>query len=117
MDGEGVPGALVHLIDVTDRHDAEAALRQSEERFRSAFRDSPTGILLTTPDGTILESNRVLSRLVGRDTVELVGHPVYDLIHPDDIGRVRAQGERLLVGGLARLPGEQQRFLKRDGSG
>ncbi len=51
--------------DITERKHAEAALRESEERYRSLFEQSPLGIYRTTPDGRILVANPALVQMLG----------------------------------------------------
>ena len=51
--------------DITERKRAEAALRESEERYRSLFEQSPLGIYRTTPDGRILVANPALLQMLG----------------------------------------------------
>jgi PAS domain S-box-containing protein len=65
-------GSCKHLLsvanDVTTRKRAEAALRDSEERFRRLFEDALVGIYRTTPDGRILMANPALIRMVGYES-------------------------------------------------
>ncbi|MGC4067723.1 MAG: PAS domain S-box protein [Polyangiaceae bacterium] len=52
--------------DVTERHDAEARLRESEERFRTLFQLSPNPTAIVSLDGLrLVELNRAYARAVG----------------------------------------------------
>ena len=51
--------------DITDRQRVEAALRESEERFRSLVENATVGIYRTTPQGRILMANRTLISMLG----------------------------------------------------
>ena len=53
------------VTEITDRKKAEEALRESEERYRSFFEQSPMGIYQTTPDGRIVAANPALLRMLG----------------------------------------------------
>ncbi|NTU85732.1 MAG: PAS domain S-box protein, partial [Chloroflexales bacterium] len=61
--------------DITARKQAEAALRQSEATFASAFRSSPAALLITRlADGRFLEVNEAYCAIVGYARDELLGH-------------------------------------------
>ena len=68
---QGKPAIIGTLIDITERKKTEAALRESEEQFRSMFQNSVDAILLTRPDGTILAANPAACRMFGRSEEEL----------------------------------------------
>ena len=58
----------------TERRRAEAAVRQSEERFRSLFENATVGIYRTTPDGRVLAANPALVRLLGYSSFDELAH-------------------------------------------
>jgi PAS domain S-box-containing protein len=52
------------------RNQAEKALKENEERFRTLFENSTIGIYRTTPDGKILLANPTLVKLLGYSSFE-----------------------------------------------
>ncbi len=64
LDDPTVAGFVMNIHDISERKRAEEALRESEERYRNLFENSPIGIYRTTPDGRILMANPVLIRLL-----------------------------------------------------
>lgn len=67
-------------VDVTERERAEAALRQSEERFRLAVEAAPSGMIAIDPDGRILLLNAQAEILFGYSRDELVGRSIETLV-------------------------------------
>jgi PAS domain S-box-containing protein len=57
--------------DITEYKQAERALKESENRYRSLYENSLDGILLTRPDGTILSANPQARYLFGMTEDEL----------------------------------------------
>lgn len=53
------------------RKQAEDALRESEEKYRSLFEHSQDAILLTVPDGSILDANRAACEMFGRSPEDI----------------------------------------------
>ncbi len=65
---ELIPGtgqSVASFIDVTEHRQVERMLAESEERYRSLFRDVPVGIYRTTPDGRVIMVNPYLLRMLG----------------------------------------------------
>ena len=56
------------LANVLERKRAEAALRQSETKYRSIFENAVEGIFQTTPTGHYLSGNSALARIYGYES-------------------------------------------------
>jgi PAS domain S-box-containing protein len=64
-------GIMCAMEDISERKKAEAALRNSEIRYRSLFDNSMDGFLLTVPDGSILDVNPAACAMLGRTADEI----------------------------------------------
>lgn len=109
-----INGILRHQIGV--RVDAENALRQSEEKYRSIFENSIMGIFQTTPDGRYLSINPAGARMWGYGSPEEMMRSVTDMacqiyVHPDDRGRFKE-----LIEGRGLIKDFEAEFYTRDGS-
>ena len=100
--------------DVTARRQALAALRESEERFRSAFEDAAIGMAVTTLDGRTIRANAALCEMLGYTEDELKVSAIEDVVHPED--RVVLDVDRArLAGGDSRSYRAERRYLRKDG--
>ncbi len=72
-----------HVRDITDRHLAEQALKESEGRFRALIEDSPESLFLTDVQGTILAASRVAAQRLGKSLAEVTGAISFDLFPPE----------------------------------
>src|SRR6186997_3127621 len=64
---------------------AEAALRESEARFRGTFENAAIGIVHKDLDGRFLLLNRTFCDIVDYEHAELLGKRWQDITHPDDL--------------------------------
>ena len=96
------------------RRRAEAALRESGERFVQAFAHAPIGMALVGIDGITLQVNRAFCDMLGVSEAEMVGMPVWRLTHPDDMPPTLEQLQRLVEGERDAWYMEK-RYFHRDG--
>ena len=62
---------IEYLIDVTERKQAEEALRKSEEKYRFVYENALVGIGISDSSGNILEANETMCKLLGYTQEEL----------------------------------------------
>ena len=86
--------------DMTRERAAEAALRESEERFRIAFEQAPIGITLIDLNGRFVQVNDAYCKTVRRSRAELLELGPFDITHADDIADTRYAIDLLIDGDL-----------------
>ncbi len=98
-----------------ERVRAEAALRESEHRFRALVQNSSDVTVVLDARGTILYESPAVERVLGYAPEERVGRKILDLVHPDDLGRFSDAFARFLEGPDV-LPPVEYRARHKDGS-
>jgi PAS domain S-box-containing protein len=113
-----VTHAIVVTRDVTDRWQAELAVRESEEQFRTLMHSATDAIILAESDGHMIACNRAARDMFGRTNEEVIGQPItllmperYRRAHDVGIQRARSDAPKRLIGKTTELHG-----LKKDGS-
>ncbi|MFO0592170.1 MAG: PAS domain S-box protein, partial [Polyangiaceae bacterium] len=82
-DRAGQPECFISLItDTTARRNVEAALRESEERYRTIFEGVPIGIAVADPEGRIAQFNPAGCAMLGYTWEELRALHPSDLVYP-----------------------------------
>lgn len=71
--------------NVTERKITEQNLRESEEKYRKLFEDSPFTIILVNTSRIIIDCNPAINKLIGYEREELIGKDFKNLsmIHPN----------------------------------
>ncbi len=115
----GADGAIIGsqgvLFEITARKEAEAALSESEERFRRLIENASDVITVLDDAGRVEFQSPSAERVLGYPPAETLGLPVLNFIHPEDRAKV--------TGGIARARGQilpaipvEYRIRHRDGS-
>jgi PAS domain S-box-containing protein len=81
LDANGKLTGAVHIVsDITERKQAEAALRTSEERFSTIFRTSPMAIALTrVHDNILVDVNSEWEYITGYSRQDAVGRTAMEI--------------------------------------
>ena len=86
------------IQDITARKQAEEALRESEERYRTLFETAPVIIYAISTDGRFTALNPAFEKVTGWSRDEWLGRPFAEIIHPDDLAFAAQQFQRVLQG-------------------
>jgi PAS domain S-box-containing protein len=112
---DGRPGVVCHFYDLSEREQHEAALRESEARFRATFENAAVGIAHVAPDGGWLRVNQKLCDIVGYSPEELNCLSFQDITHPEDLNVDLEQVQRVLDGDIDEYDIEK-RYIRKDGT-
>jgi two-component system cell cycle sensor histidine kinase/response regulator CckA len=101
-DAEGQPSFVISQAhDVSAQRDAEQALRVSEERFRLAFAQAPTGMALRDKQGAYVQVNDSFLRMLRCEPGAVVGRCPWHFSKPAHAERLRRLDAELLDDGEA----------------
>ncbi len=99
----GQPRLVFNARDHTTRIHAEEALRQSEQRFRALFENSPDAIFVEDITGRVLDVNTAACWLHGVPREKIIGQFVWDLVPPAARNQTRLDFPGLVSGKITKL--------------
>ncbi|UCG83594.1 MAG: PAS domain S-box protein [Dehalococcoidia bacterium] len=97
-DRDGRPQGILGITrDVTKRKQDEKALQESEEKYRNVVERASDGITVIQ-DGIIKYANRRSLELIGYMPEEMIGTPIANYIHPEELPKLKSRYERRMAG-------------------
>ncbi|MDP2724040.1 MAG: PAS domain S-box protein [Bacteroidales bacterium] len=107
-------GRLVAFIkDITDRNKAKEALIEKENRYRTLFEVSPSGILLIDLDGQIIDVNDSFCKSLLYEKHELIGQNIRLLVDPANFDTIPVHINEMVQGRVLR---SVVKNIKKDGT-
>jgi len=100
--------------EVHERERAQAALRDSEQRFRNILNTVPIGIIYTDLRGNVKQTNPRFCELTGFSDDELLTMTSAQYTHPDDVAQDIELSSRLVSGEIP-MYRRQKRYITKDG--
>ena len=97
-----------------ERARSEEALREAQERFRSAFDNAPIGVAIVDLEGRFLQVNRSLCEILGYTEERLLSTTFQEITHPDDVEASMEQVRRVMRADIGSYSLEK-RYLAADG--
>jgi len=94
--------------------ESEAAIRKSEEMFRTVFEKGPLGMTITNEKFRFIKINPMFCRMVGYSEEELLTRTFADITHPEHLGEDVSQVQRLGEGEISGYSTEK-RYIKKNG--
>ncbi len=109
-----IQGGIGVAVDISERKEAEASLRESEERFRRVFEEGPLGVAIIGKDCHFVKVNSALCQMVGYSEAELKGMSFISITHAEDVSLNVELVGRLFRQEIPRFVA-RKRCLKKDG--
>ena len=97
-----------------EREEVERKLRATEARYSLAFAQAPVGMVLLTPDGTILEVNQTYVDMLGYTRQEFLSRDSSSFTHPGDVELTRSFFSSLRLGS-SRTGSIEKRYFRKGG--
>jgi PAS domain S-box-containing protein len=114
VDIEGIKYYQAICRDITERRRSEETLRESEERFRKIFEESPFCMVMSGKDMCFIRANSAFCNMIGYTEDELMGLTFKSFTHPNYIGNDEVSLLRLVAGDIP-VYHTEKRYIRKDG--
>lgn len=101
--------------DITERKIVEDSLRESEEKFRKIFVESPFSMVMTGKDFGIIRANLSFCKMTGYQEEELKSFTFRNFTHPDYIDKDEVSLLELITGEI-QIYNTEKKYIRKDGS-
>ena len=115
IDFLGRPAVQAVLMDLTERKRAEAAHRESEEKFRALVKDTADWVWEVDVQGRYTYSNNAAEDILGYTAGQVLGRTPLDFLHPQEVKPFKRLFNSLVKEPRS-LRNHVNRYLHRDGS-
>ena len=109
----GVDRVAVIVQDITERKQAEEALRKSESHFRLLVEQASDGIFIAGAQGNYLDVNSAGAEMFGYSRAEILRLSLADMLAAEEIPRIEVERARFAHGEVTRT---EWTFRRKDGS-
>ncbi len=113
---EGSPATVSIVRDMTEHLKLEAAIEQSEKRYRQLFQSSPIAYFTLSPRGVVLQVNRAATQLLGHSEESMIRRNIESFLStdPEIFKATRMALSGILEG--ASVAGLEMQMRKADGT-
>ncbi len=103
------------IVDISQRKEWEKTLKESEEKLRLIFNNSPAGISITNLEGGFIDVNPALSKITGYSRDYMLNRHFNDFSHPEDI-EINNDKFKQLVNGEISFFELEKRYIHKNGN-
>ena len=107
-----VASVIETLADITEKVELEQRLRESEERYRTLYNNSPEMLRSVDAEGIIIEANNTEAASLGYAKEELIGHHIKEILSPEFAVSFNEKFGELMTKGHLEMECE---YVKKDG--
>jgi PAS domain S-box-containing protein len=100
-------------LDITERKQAEMAIKESERKYRILIEQASDGIVLLDQELNVIDANSMVSEITGYSREELLSMNTRDIMPPDELTSIAPSLQRVLSGETVV---EERKLMHKNGS-